>query len=181
LLGDVEVASQPVVRKHERDNRSGVNVERIQIGTEPGIIVPVLLLVPKINSPRRAVVAVAQSGKQSFLRHRSQQIADLLQAGAAVCLLDLRGTGETDPGDDRGRRSAATSFSSSELMLGQTLVGARLRDLRQVIRFLRKRDDMDSSSVVVWGDSFSPGLSHKVVAHERLIKRPIFARDRVRL
>ena len=156
LLGDVEVASDPVVRERTEEELSNIRVERVQLGTEPGIIVPVLLLVPRADTPRRVIVAVAQSGKQSLLRHRSQDIAELLDAGTAVCLLDVRGTGETDPGDDRGRRSAATSLSSSELMLGQTLVGARLRDVRQVIRYLRQRDDVDSERIVLWGDSFAP-------------------------
>jgi hypothetical protein len=155
-LGDVKPASNPIVRKHDEEKLAGVTVERIQLSTESGIIVPVLLLVPKSDLPRRVVVGVAQSGKQSFLRERSQQIAELLEAGTAVCLPDLRGTGETDPGDGRGRRSAATTLSSSELMLGQTFVGARLRDLRQVIRYLRQRDDVNEKRVVLWGDSFAP-------------------------
>jgi cephalosporin-C deacetylase-like acetyl esterase len=155
LLGGVRPASNPFVRKHDEEKLAGITVERIQLGTEPGIIVPVLLLVPKSDLPRRVVVGVAQSGKQSFLRKRSQQIAELLEAGTAVCLPDLRGTGETDPGDGRGRRSAATTLSSSELMLGQTFVGARLHDLRQVIRYLRQRDDVNEKRVVLWGDSFA--------------------------
>ena len=39
----------------------------------------------------------------------------------------MRGTGETRPSDGRTRRSSATSLSSTELMLGGTLVGGRLR------------------------------------------------------
>lgn len=156
LLGDVEVTDAPVVRKRDEETLDNIRVERIQLGTEPGIIVPVLLLVSTTERPQQAVVAVAQSGKQSFLRHRSKDIAELLDAGTVVCFLDLRGTGETAPDDDRGRRSAATTVSSSELMLGQTQVGARLRDVRQVIRYLRKRDDVGSDRIVMWGDSFAP-------------------------
>ncbi len=156
LMGDVTVNRAPIVRKREQDQIADVRVERIQLGTEPGIIVPVLLLVPKTERPQRVVVAVAQSGKQAFLRHRSEQVAELLEAETAVCLLDVRGTGETAPGDDRGRRSASTTIASSELMLGQTLVGARLRDVRQVIRYLRDRDDLNSKRIALWGDSFAP-------------------------
>lgn len=156
LLGDVDSPAAPEVLRREQEPLAGVRVERIQLATEPGIIVPVLMLVPAGDSPRRVVVAVAQSGKQAFLQQRSRQIASLLSAGNAVCLPDVRGCGETDPGGDRGRRSAATTLSSSELMLGQTLVGARLRDLRQVIRYLRKRDDVAAKRIVLWGDSFAP-------------------------
>src|SRR5581483_459406 len=82
--------------------------------------------------------------------------------GAAVCLPDLRGTGESKPSDGRGRQSAATSISSSELMLGQTLLGSRLIDLRQVLAHLRdlaKTDrgtEIDATRVALWGDSLAP-------------------------
>ncbi len=155
LLGDVESPHEPVVLRHDHESVTNVVIERIQLGTEPGIVVPVLLLVPESESARRIVVAVAQSGKQQFLQRRSDEIAALLKAGTAVCLLDLRGTGETAPSDERGRRSAASSLSSSELMLGQTLVGDRLRDLRQVVQYLRVRDDLDPNHVALWGDSFA--------------------------
>jgi hypothetical protein len=155
LLGAVEAPAGPAVRAHEQEQKAGIAVERIQLETEPGIIVPVLMLVPEAGKPRRVVVAVAQAGKESFLRHRSGQIAELLDAGAAVCLPDLRGTGETDPGDGRDRSGTATSVSSTGLMLGRPLAGARLRDLRQVIRYLRQRDDVDGERIALWGDSFA--------------------------
>src|SRR5262249_47820421 len=65
-----------------------------------------------------------------------------------------RGTGETSPGEGRGRNSPASSLSASELMLGQTLLGGRLRDLRSVLRHLRTRADLDGKRVALWGDSF---------------------------
>jgi hypothetical protein len=101
-------------------------------------------------------VAVGQHGKQAFLKERSAPISELLAGGAAVCLPDLRGTGETRPdGDSRGRSSASTSLSSTELMLGQTLVGSRLRDLRSVLRYLRNHRELDASRIALWGDSFA--------------------------
>jgi hypothetical protein len=41
-------------------------------------------------------------------------------------------------------------------MLGQTLVGSRLRDVRSVLRYLRTRADLDAGRVALWGDSFAP-------------------------
>jgi hypothetical protein len=41
-------------------------------------------------------------------------------------------------------------------MLGQTLVGSRLRDLRQAVQFLRKHDDLHPRLIALWGDSFAP-------------------------
>jgi dienelactone hydrolase len=156
LLGDVDVATPSVVKMLDQERLADIAIERIQLETESGIIVPVVLLIPQSQSRRQMVVAVAQGGKQDFLRHRAEQISELLASGASVCLLDVRGTGETDPGDGRGRRSEGTTLSSSELMLGQTLVAARLRDVRQVLRYLRQRDELDAARISLWGESFAP-------------------------
>ena len=84
-------------------------------------------------------------------------IAELLGGGAAVCLADVRGTGETRPADDSRLYSGArTTLSASEGLLGQTLLGSRLRDVRSVLHHLRSREDLDARRVALWGDSFSP-------------------------
>jgi dienelactone hydrolase len=121
--------------------------------------IPLLILVPKHQKTEKisVVMAIAQTGKQGFLRHRADTVARLLQAGVAVCLPDLRGTGEAGfPGDSRRRSSASTSLSATELMLGETLLGARLRDLTAVLAFLRERATFDPARIALWGDSFAP-------------------------
>jgi hypothetical protein len=140
-----------------------VTVERVVFAfpenDEPGIAVPAVLLMPRRQkqTPLPVVVGVAQEGKAGFLRHRSEAIVALLRGGVAVCLPDLRGTGEMHPpGDSRGRTSAGTSLSSSHWMLGRTLLGGRLRDLRLVLVALRGRSDLDSSRIALWGESFAP-------------------------
>ena len=57
--------------------------------------------------------------------------------------------------DSRQYRSEATSLSSSEQMLGGTLLGARLKDLRSIIRYLAARDDLDAQRLSLWGESFA--------------------------
>jgi hypothetical protein len=102
------------------------------------------------------VVMVSQEGKQSLVEACADEIVKLLEAGVAVCLPDLRGCGETSPGEERARRSYATGLSSSELMLGETVLGQRLFDLRSVLHYLRKRDDVDTRRIALWGDSLAP-------------------------
>lgn len=142
------------------ESRSGITVERFALRVEREIDVPCLLLrqAEAIENKRKTpvVVMVSQEGKQELLEARSEEIAELLGGGAALCLCDLRGTGETSPGDGRTRQSYATGLSSSELMLGGTLLGARLRDLRGVLAHLRSRDDVDAQHIAVWGDSLAP-------------------------
>ena len=79
----------------------------------------------------------------------------MLNGNVAVCLPDVRGTGEFRSGTSRGRTSDDTSLSASQLMLGETMLGARLRDLRSVVRYLRTRSELEAHRLVVWGDSFT--------------------------
>lgn len=159
LLGDVQPKSEAKVASRDAKVESGVNIERIVLEVEPGIVVPLVLLMPQIAASGRVpvVIGVSQEGKQRLLSERSKLVANVVAGGMAVCLPDVRGTGETRLSDGgRGRQTSATSISSSELMLGQTLVGSRLRDLRSVLDFLCNRKELDPDHVAVWGDSLAP-------------------------
>ncbi len=126
--------------------------------TEPGIVVPLLLLRPSSTGSGRTavVVAVSEGGKEGFFDYRSKEIEGLLKSGIAVCLPDLRGTGETAPDFRRGPSSSEVSLAATELMLGNTLLGARLKDLRTVVAYLGSRPELDAQRMAVWGDSFAP-------------------------
>ncbi|HYT94936.1 MAG TPA: acetylxylan esterase [Gemmataceae bacterium] len=163
LLGKVDAPKDSWVPRSKREVAGDFIVERFQFAytpkDEPNIVIPAVLLLPRHEKNARlpVVVGVAQEGKAGFLRHRADVIAALLKDGVAVCLPDLRGTGETRPGgDSRGRTSAGTSLSASEWMLGQTLLGARLRDLRLVLGKLRTHPNLDAAQIALWGDSFAP-------------------------
>jgi hypothetical protein len=129
-------------------------VHRVLLETEVGISVPLLLLSPKDNNAPPVVLAVSQAGKELFLSERSRTVTGLLRSGIAVCLPDVRGTGETREGNARGRTSGDTNRSVNMQMFGETLVGQRLRDLRSVLIYLRDRGDLDVTRVALWGDSF---------------------------
>jgi len=158
LLGTVDPPADAKVSTQSKERLGEATIERLIVETEPGIVVPLLLMVPPRKKDARSpiVVALAQGGKQAFLKQEATALAELLRGGVAVCLPDVRGTGETRPGDGRGRTSAATAHAASEGMLGQTLVGARLRDLRAVLRYLRGRGDLDARRIALWGESFAP-------------------------
>ena len=57
-------------------------------------------------------------------------------------------------------------------MLGETMVGTRLRDLRAIVHYLRTRRDLDARRLAVWGDSFAP---HN--APEQDLKLPLGIRE----
>jgi hypothetical protein len=52
--------------------------------------------------------------------------------------------------------------SSTELMLGQTILGSQLKDLRSVLAYLRGRRELDAERMAVWGDSFAPAQADDV-------------------
>ena len=155
VLGPVQAGSPRVLSAGRCGNKDdGLAVEQVVLETEPGILVPLLILKSdQDKTPRPVVLGLSQSGKAGFLRERSATLAQLVKGGAAVCLPDLRGTGETRSGTARGRESADTAISSTELMLGETLVGARLRDVRTLLVYLRTRPDLNTRRIAVWGDS----------------------------
>lgn len=158
LLGKVNPATNPRPVPRGLVNAEGFDAEKLVLEVEPGFVVPVLLVRPAGTSGRRlpVVVCVAQQGKTAFLKERAEHIGTLLSRGLAVCLPDLRGTGEVALPGSRGQQSEATSISATGLMLGQPLLGDRLRDLRSVLRHLRSRSDVDATRLALWGDSFAP-------------------------
>jgi cephalosporin-C deacetylase-like acetyl esterase len=158
LLGDVEPNDSIAVQRHQINRlRPGIHFESFALEVEPHIVVPTLLLLPyKVGVKPPVVVAVSQHGKAKFLSERAEGIAELLKNGVAVCLPDVRGTGETAPEGSRQYNSEATSISATEWMMGQTLLGSRLRDLRAVLDYLRRCGDVDAKRIALWGDSFAP-------------------------
>jgi dienelactone hydrolase len=153
-LGDVEPAP-PSAEVMSRDEVGGVTVERIRLDVEERIAVPMVLLRPGVEAAP-VVVGVAQQGKGAFLTERAGEVARLLDAGVAVCLVDVRGTGETALDDSHGLNSEYIDASERERMLGGSLLARQLRDLRSALAYLRTRGDLDASRLALWGDSFAP-------------------------
>ena len=160
LLGATEPIGNPRGKAHAVP-ALGFPFAKGELDVESGITVPTLTIWPvKPEAKAPVVVGLCQEGKAAFLKHNAMAIAALLEAGVVVELIDVRGTGETRAGDGRGRRSSATSISSSELMLGQPLFGSQLRDLRSIIRNLRKNPEIDPDRIALWGTSFAKTNPH---------------------
>jgi cephalosporin-C deacetylase-like acetyl esterase len=155
-LGDIEPAASPRAETLRTRQLTGATVEALEIDTEPGITVPALLLRPVRSTATAVVVAVAQGGKDRFLSDRAATLEALLRAGVAVCLPDVRGTGETSPASARsGDGGPHHSMAQMEFDLGNSLLGARLKDLRTVVRWLRTRPDVDPKRIALWGEAFA--------------------------
>lgn len=122
------------------------------------LLAPTLLLIPAAGEAGKkppVVIAVSSAGKERFLRERADMIAGLLRRGVAVCLPDVQGTGESRPGTDRDRTSAATAQSSSLLMLSRPQFVVQLHELWGVQALLRKSPLVDAQRIGWWGDSLA--------------------------
>jgi hypothetical protein len=123
---------------------------------QDGTVLPMQVLEPRDKESWAVVVAVSQQGARGFLEHRSAVLAGLLKQGIALCLVDVQGTGETNPaGDARGRTNIATSLSSSEQMLGGTMLRRRQVDLQKAIELGRRTLAWKNKPVLLWGESFA--------------------------
>jgi dienelactone hydrolase len=164
-LGDIEPDRRAAPRQLWSREVGGAAAEGLVLETEPGISVPMLLLKPvRVSGRLPAVIAFSQQGKERFLAERGAELRSLLEAGLAVCLPDVRGTGETAPDNNRG--PGAMGLAATELMLGNTMLGARIKDARTVLAYLARRPDIDPDRISLWGDSFAPVNPEHIVPYE---------------
>jgi hypothetical protein len=154
-LGDIEPSPKPSAQLLWEKSGAGAAVEALAIETAPGITLPVLLLKPLHAAPKRApaVLAIAEGGKARFLSEWGAEVNTLLRNGFEICLPDVRATGEVATTSSRG--PGAMGLPETELMLGETMLGARLKDLRTVFHYLASRPDIDPAHIALWGDSFA--------------------------
>jgi dienelactone hydrolase len=154
MLGDIEPTTAPQASTlwTRALSGAGVKVEAVSLQVEDGIEVPMLLLSPG-RDVHGIVVAVAAGGKDRFLKGRAAELATLLEGGVAVCLPDLRGSGETESGD---QEYPYGGMVQREFDLARNLLGSRLKDLRTVLAYLRGRRDVGSAGIAIWGESFAP-------------------------
>jgi dienelactone hydrolase len=134
-------------------NGTTCRVEQVVIrhSGDASIAVPALILRAEgMGKIKHVVIGLAQDGKAGFLKHRAETIAELLKHNVAVCLPDLRGTGEVSA-EGRGRSTGSTSYSASLSMHGQTVAGVQLRELLLLMAGLKSAG---YDSVSLWGDSF---------------------------
>jgi len=157
-LRNIDFNLHPQAKLKWTKQTKNAEAEALALDVEPGITVPMLLLRPAGRHTSRlpVVVAVSENGKDLFLAERETEIKALLQGGTAVALPDVRGTGETTPDFRRDPDGDEGMKANTVLMMGDTLLGERLRDLRTVLAYLEGRPDLDSRRVGLWGDSFWP-------------------------
>ena len=147
---------------------NGAAIQGVWLPAEPAgaasIGVSVWVCLPAGGKAKRpAVLGISQEGKARFLAERGGEIRTMLEQGIAVALVDVRGTGETSPGDNRLPQGPSSTLASEMWMLGDSMPARRLKDVRTVLSYLAGRDDIDEARIGLWGEGFSDpnGISEK--------------------
>lgn len=145
--------------------------QRWTIRTEPGFRLPFYLLVPAEGSPPHPVACTVHGhtpiGKELYVgraetdeqrAHVEEERRDVgLQAvrrGYAALVPDMRGFGELAAPKDRaaGDRSCQAMQLRGQLV-GRSLVGDRVWDLRRLLDFAESRPELDADRIAVTGNS----------------------------
>jgi dienelactone hydrolase len=132
--------------------------EHVVLEVEENLFVRLQLLWPSglDNTQPPVVIGFAQEGNLRLRRERRPLIQSLLGQKIAVCLTELRGIGDGRHGElYRGRLSPSAGVAATSLMLGESLLCSRVRDLRTVMAYLRNREDVDQERIGLWGDSLA--------------------------
>jgi hypothetical protein len=130
---------QPRVVNLEVLEQKGYRIRKMIVTPEGGVHLPALLFDP--GSAGRTVLYVHEEGKQADAAPGGP-IDDLIEEGRRVLAVDLRGTGETQPGT-RSNLSGATGPDWKEVftayLLGRSYVGMRAEDILICARYLKQQ------------------------------------------
>ncbi len=184
LLGDTEPRMEAKVREgsHSETRIGPLRVVRETIESESGSGVPILTLSAPADDGATSflpiIVGVASDGIRPALERQMPNLVAPLKAGVTVVLVEVRGTGASNPESSRGQQSEATENSATALMLGQPLLAGQLRDFRTAWHHVRKREGGDMrQAIAVGGSGTEPLASDATFSYPRRIdNRPAESR-----
>ena len=152
----------------------GYVMEKSIYESEPGIIVPAVLFVPKTSEGRKpAVVYVNDRGKSAGASEGA--VNQLVKRGFVVLAMDMRGCGETRPPQNPDESNETYRYfgqydsAMRALLVGKTLVGMRAEDISRGVDLLASRPEVDAARI--YGFGVGPGaltLLHEAVLDERI-------------
>ena len=152
----------------------GYVMEKFIYESEPGIIVPAVLFVPKMSEGRKpAVVYVNDRGKSAGASEGA--VNQLVKRGFVVLAMDMRGCGETRPPQNPDESNETYRYfgqydsAMRALLVGKTLVGMRAEDISRGVDLLASRPEVDAARI--YGFGVGPGaltLLHEAVLDERI-------------
>lgn len=108
-----------------REERDGMLIEKFTVEAEPNVLIPCVLISHAGKMPATITLAVHGGNKAACLKEAAVQA--ILRAKGAVCLADLRHTGETKW--DFEEFTDDLHVARAAFWLGHTMIGQWVRDL----------------------------------------------------
>jgi len=173
LAGDQHVAAPLSVKPFGVIHNDGYRIEKLTYESEPGIIIPSLLLVPENDEGRKpGVLYVNSQGKANS----GGEIEALVKSGVVVLAIDARGWGETTGDSSDEAKSWNALFPNynpamTALLLGKSLVGMRAEDIARGLDLLANRPEVAGEKIYGMGvGAATIPLLHAAVLDPRIKK-----------
>jgi acetyl esterase/lipase len=131
---DVFQSSTPV-----KSLEGGYQIEKFSVEPQANILIPCVLIYPEGTQPQKVTIAIHGGNKSMALNEPSVQ--KILQSGGAICLADLRHTGELKW--DYEEFTDDLHVARAALWLGHTLIGQWVKDLFAIADTLKQRDTLE--------------------------------------
>lgn len=163
-----EETKPPVIRPYGRETRGDLTIEKFLYESEPGIVVPSVLVsaASSTSGPRPGVVFVAARGKRAGW----PAVQELARRGAVVLAIDARGFGETRPagatkGDSWTGWFGDYDSAMTSVLLDTSLVAQRAYDIERAYSLLAARPGIDRTRIsgAAQGNA-APALLHAAAA-----------------
>ena len=154
----LETSETPLnARSLGRTDKGAYILEKVVYYSDPEVYVPGLLLLPKGERPRPAIVFVNETGKSAG-DLVEKHLRPLAEAGQAVLSIDPRGMGETASATANRERNYRAFVHDDEgrlafeaLGAGLTMLGMRTRDVLRAVDYLQTRPEIDRGRISAIG------------------------------
>ncbi|MCS7017268.1 MAG: hypothetical protein NZM42_14275, partial [Gemmatales bacterium] len=152
--------------ERRRQKLDAVEAVWYELGGVEKVRIPCLCLLPVATKPPYpCVVALCSQGQARFVRDRAEGLARLLERGIAVCMIELRDSGQLAT-SGLGRNTASNAHAASSLMLGLSVEQLRWFDVRAALFWLRQDFEVsgsvkrpppiDARRLAVWAENLGP-------------------------
>jgi hypothetical protein len=140
-LGGFPHEKHPKVTQFSVDSGEKLGIETLNIETEPGISVPVVIARQSQTDKKNRHCLLWLDSKGKAVAFESPEVRSILEQGFTVAMPDLRGIGET-----AWSRSALSDVWDYQLfqngmILGRPILGMWVWDVLQCVQVLRERDE----------------------------------------
>ena len=139
------------VTSHGTLDRDGYRIEKIALGTAPGITVPALVFVPEGGPARKPAVLYVDGAGKGVEAAEGGDAEGLALSGHLVLAADPRGIGESQPTSASGGYRPVWQMLQRALLVNRTIVGLQVEDLLATFDYLAGREDVDPQRISVLG------------------------------